>query len=300
MHICSQFERIQRFVRRKVVKIRYPGECTWDGVDITFIVCTGRTGTQFLSHFFPKACRRTYACHEPSPDMLEMAISYLNSEVTLDEATAALWNNRQQICKDIRYSGSRHYVEANVNLSCLVPVLRECFKGCRIIHLIRDGRTWVRSAYSKMTIGKDGRPALFMSDNDPRRRISAIDFKDDPYSRVWQSFNRFERLCWYWAKINDIISVNLADYKNHLTVKYESLFDGERRINTILKMICFMGLENDMIVSQDRLSKLLAVKADPTRKYLLPQWQEWTKAQKTAFTKLAGASFKRYGYEIED
>jgi hypothetical protein len=274
---------------------------TWKKIRPVFILSTGRTGTKFFAGFFSSGFNHVYAVHEPSPDMLELGLSVVRGEISFRRARKELRLSRQNICKQVNKKNYSYYIESNNNISFIVPLLKDYFKNCKIIHVVRDGRNFVRSSYSKVIFPpRDGKPAmLFMTPGDHRRRLQAVDFPDDPYHYRWKEMTRFERICWYWVKVNSIIEYSIKGDKNSIRVKYEDIFSEDSGIETISNIIEFLDLTDKMSFNKDEMKKFFEKKVNYTEKFLLPQWSEWTSQQRDFFIEIAGRKMEEYGYDLD-
>ncbi|MFB6357344.1 MAG: hypothetical protein ABEJ65_12625, partial [bacterium] len=110
-----------------------------------------------------------------------LAIAKAREEVEQREATMRLRAKRQVLLREI--PGEIIYLEANNRFFSLISELREIFGDLKIVHIIRDGRDYVRSGLS--------RPGNWhwYDDNDPWAnrglRLKATMFPDDPYHDEW-------------------------------------------------------------------------------------------------------------------
>ena len=273
---------------------------TWDSVSVAFIISTGRTGTRFLARLFSEACDGVDARHEPAPDLFRLGTGYVRSEFSFKQAVSRLRGSRQHICTQVHRNGLSTYIEANNNLAYLIPVVRTVFPDCRIVHLVRDGRTFVRSSYSKRvpTAGMDGTRPLVMTDQDPRRRLQATDFPDGPYYDRWPEMSRFERVCWYWAKKDGIIRDALQGDSASITVRFEDIFDAGRGFPGVWQIADFLGLTEKLRAASPTVEQRMAAKENPTEAFLLPPWDDWSPEQKDQFTRIAGPHMEAQGYSV--
>lgn len=284
--------RVQRFLR--------PSLYDWSSLQVSFIISTGRTATKFLAKLLSTAFERMDARHEPSPDLFDIGTRFARSEATLEAACAELRDARLHICGQVRRSGCDHYIEANNNLAYLITPLRRLFPDARIIHLVRDGRDFVRSAYSKTArpgAGR-GRPALVMSEEDHRRRLQASDLPDDPYRSRWPQMSRFERICWYWQRKDGIICEALRSDELALTVKFEDVFNQSSAYQGFWDMVNFLGLRTRLSVTVDRVHEVMGRKENATEEYLLPSWTDWSPEQARQFREIAGDYLESCGYNL--
>lgn len=298
--VADKMMQSKLIIKQYIRSLRFVANCRWDDIDAAFIISTGRTGTKFLAEFLSSAFRKVDARHEPRPDLFDIGTAYIRSQIPFREALASLRTARQQICRDLHSNGIQFYIEANNNLAYLIPVLRAHFKDCKVIHIVRDGRDFVRSSYSKTVtpVANNGKTALFMTPEDRRRRLQAIDLPHDPYRKRWSSITRFERLCWYWVKKDSLILDSIEGDSRAITVKFEDVFDGASGFPGMREIIEFLGLEANLSITQDDFMDLMKLKSNKTKRHLLPKWEDWSNEQIEQFTTIAGSHMQRHNYEL--
>ena len=270
------------------------GRSPWQGRQTAFIVSSGRTGTHFLAALLPRVLEDVHACHEPYPDLLELGRAFRSGAVSLEQASARIGEGRRELLRGLPRGCA--YVEANLHLSSLVPALRRARPRAPIVRVVRDGRDYVRSAFSKTTRSRDGGTALFMTPEDHRERLSALDLPGDPFHERWPELDRFERLAWHWSRLDALAADALAGDPLATTIRYEDLFDAERGPETLGRLIAFLGLAPRLRVRADELREQMREKADATGSYELPHWTRWPDELTRKFHAVAGEHLSRCGY----
>jgi len=205
--------------------------------------------------------------------------------------------DRAGICADVHEHNCDVYVEANLHLSYIIPLLIEVFPGCKIIRIVRDGRVFVRSAYSKKRKTADGKYYSFMGSNDPRKRLEPKDLSDEQYCDRWDSMSRFERICWHWVTLDSLILQSIEGYAHAMSLKYEELFNPDNGFSILNQLLDFINMKNRIHLSDEELRCLLTRKKDSTTEYILPHWRDWPDELTRQFDGIAGNYMKRCGYE---
>ncbi len=268
----------------------------WNRVLPIFVVSTGRTGTHFLSHFFDTNFQRVIGFHEPDPDLFFLNVHYAKGNISARRAESMFKDYREQAFRRLTSKGINAYVESNHSVSFLIPVIRRIFDQYKIIHIQRDGREFVRSAYSKTTYGRWVGTVNILAENDPRERLNATFFPDDPYHDIWHQLSRFQKLAWYWANKDRLIWEQTRNDENALVLKFEDLFV-KKDLKTWNKMIDFTGLRPSL-VNEDFLAYVNSSKSNQTRKDTLPKWPEWASHQQKQFEAIAGEHMQNIGYNL--
>ena len=207
----------------------------WDKKQVILIISSGRTGTNFMAHWFSSLSDEFYSVHEPSPDLFQLGIEkYRNKKVI----TPNLFKIKRalQLYK-LNKKRKTIYIESNPNLLLLLPELNKLFKNLKIIFIKREFESYLLSAINKSP--DNSSINYFYSDTDSRKRVTAIDFNDLEYKEIWNNLSREEKIAWWWKKSNEIIDKYNLDYNNSVVIKYEELFnnDNENLLSNTLKFI---------------------------------------------------------------
>ena len=254
----------------------------WSTVDMTFIVSTGRTGTRFFGRFFD-AFEGVYARHEPKPDMVGLGVEYAAGRVSFQRAAGVIEANRRAIGHEVKRRGASVYVESNNRFFSLLKPLRSVFPHARIVHVVRDGRDYVRSGLGReWYTGKDRFP-----------RLTASMFPDDPWHDRWNTMDRFEKIAWRWQKKDSILSDDMADLDNTLTVRFEDIFTAPDRPG-LFEITRFLGFTDSEVATQ--LQHMGSRKMNATQNPPLPPWAEWDTDLVERFDRIAGKHLRRCGY----
>lgn len=243
----------------------------------TFILSTGRTGTMFLAHFCDAHSARVRACHEPYPPLLELGLEAAAGRVSVPAAAARLARAR-------RWSLGRldrpAYLEANNRLFALIPALQLAYPGATIIHIVRDGRAFVRSGLRRDYYGP--------TDRFPR--LAAPDLPVDPWAAAWAGWDPLRKCAWLWAAQNRIMRADGAALPTYHLFRFEAVFGSPAGLRALLHVI-----DPALALSDEVLSAALArkVNAGPADAPEAP----WTAVQEAAFWEIAGPEMAHYGYE---
>lgn len=252
----------------------------WSHIEKVFIVSTGRTGTQFLARFLERF-DSVYSVHEPHPDFVELGVDYAAGRGTKEEAVRTMDRGRRAICKDVKRKGKDIYVESNNRVFSMVPLLEEVFGPLKIVHVVRDGRDYVRSGMSR---------DWWYSDKDWNPRMKASYFKDDIYRDRWETMSKFEKICWRWQKKDGLIYEGVKGRKDSVTVKFEDIFgEGHKGIYDICR---YIGLPKGEV--ERNIRTMMDRKVNETKAFEMPGWKEWDEDRIRTFDEIAGEHMKRY------
>lgn len=264
--------------------LRLLGTEDWSNINKYFIISTGRTGTKFLAKFFNQI-DNVLATHEPNPDFLNLAINYARNKIDKRTVTNKLELYRRPLARKVNREGKDIYVESNNRLFSLIEPLSTVYNNFKIIHIIRDGRDYVRSGMSRD----------WYTQNDCEPRLKANMFKDDPYFDLWDKMSRFEKICWRWQKKDNFIYEDLKNIDNYIRVKFEDIFNNEEH-SGLFRIADYIGVSREE--TKKIIEKMISKKINKNNSYELSKWPQWSKDKKENFKEIAGNHMNNY-YNFE-
>ena len=271
------------------IKSRYD---SWEEINVVMIVSTGRTATKFFAGFFDRNFRDVLARHEPAPDLFNLGTQFIRLKASPERTRTLLKRYRHTIYGQLKDQGISTYVESNNNAALLLPVVRAVFPKLKVVWVTRDPRSYLVSAYSKV----HGDPGYSLyGKGDPRNRLTAKDFNDDPLAVRWDGCTRFEKLCWHWKTYNKLIYTFLDDAVDHCILKYEDLFRTDD-FSAVRKLVDYVALDSDRQLTDEFLAGLLTRKSNESTSYALPSFDAWDEKHKASFYAILGEDIARYGY----
>lgn len=249
-----------------------------------FILSTGRTGTKFLAEYFSTNFDNVLALHEPKPSYLLRIYSnaHLSGHVSQQAMITLLRLMRR---KRLHELSSDLYIEANPFITGFLDVLPRVWPDPTIIHIVRDPRTYVRSANNH---GSYSGTKWLVAQIIPYwflniRKLLGIDAKLSPVGIFAGS----------WVLVNRWLYRTGSTLSNYHLIRFEDIFDdsfsGLRRLCRIL------GLKYPET----------AVRVPPTRKInpgrlrRLGPWREWPDAQCHELHRICSPLMQEYGYGKE-
>jgi len=289
----------------------------WKDLNPKFIISTGRTGTKFLSNFFNMLSNEIDARHEPSPSIIKLRHKFGTGKISIEKAIKKFKRKKVGLYDSIQ---KPFYIESNPGLSSLIPVIKNIFPSYKIIHVIRDGRDWVRSTINRgiysSILDRSLTPIIpLLRPFVPSKtkinkfkkinfnaylrdiwRFRALDFKNDPYYQKWAYMSQFEKNVWLWNKIDDMIFREIKDDPNAKTIKFENIFDKEKGYQGINDIIHFFDLDNLSKSSNLNIDHIFSKKINLSPLYSFPTWKFWNKNYTKQFNEIAGDKMKRYEY----
>ena len=289
-----------------------------------FITSTGRTGTQFLAKSLNQMIEDCYSVHEPanvffkdmkkwgqdikrfglyqmtigqflpSKSMCKLSTYRRLGKISDEKAQEYIKGLRKQILEETKES---IYVESSNHLHGVVDLLEKVFPNSKIVFIIRDPRTWVRSAISSPV------SLLYKTVDFAFLEMSMrpYHFKDDPYSDKWKKMSKIERYAWYYNKLNTFVLDTMENRKNFRVYRYEDLFLSDRKNDFFIDFLEYCskfpdGFSKRYQFKPQLLSKKLNSSAD---KYKIPHWKKWDKKMAQDIQRHCGKLMERFGYGKE-
>ena len=247
---------------------------------LAFILSSGRTGTQFLAHYFDANFPGVRALHEPQPSYNLRIYSnlYTAGKVSTGRMLAVMRRSR----RDIWASAPGLYVESNPFAYGFAEPLTQLNVQPSIIHIVRDPRTYVRSAINH------GSASGF------KRLVSVVTPYWIPdlsaYRRQYGPLTRVGRFASQWVHVNGAVSAVEPHYPHYHRFHFEDVF-GEDYSG--LKGICAaLGLaypSDDVRLSPDRKMNRSAPKH-------IGGWREWPAEQCRELHRICEPLMAQYGY----
>ena len=185
--------------------------------------------------------------------------------------------------------------ESDGYLRLLIPVVRTVFPNYKIIHIIRDGKDWVRS-FASRTVKKNGVevPRYSMDEN---WEITPAEVQNDPYLERWHSMDVIERGSWVWNLYNREILNQIKADKNAITIKFEDLFNQSSNFPGMHTLVDFLDRENLQFNSKN-IADSLKQPTNKTQTFLAADYQQWTDPQKKLFQEVAGETMNEMSYHL--
>lgn len=173
-----------------------------------FVLNVGRSGSRTIAQVLSQSPSCT-CLHEPEPLLLAELHGYRAGTVAHDELVEALRTSRREDEEEV-------CGESSNRLALGVPALRDAFPDASYLWLVRDGRAMVSSAMQRGWYDRDE------ADTDWARYRPTGPLLGDMDDEEWASLDQFERLCWYWDRVNRLLREDVAD-EQPLLVRLETL-----------------------------------------------------------------------------
>jgi hypothetical protein len=254
---------------------------------VVIILSTGRTGTMALAQYLDTCYDQVKGLHEPPPSRhLRIASNrYLCGRVSKDDLVGIFARSRRRLFEGI---SEPIYVEANNFLHGFLDAFEEIFDAPRVVHVVRDPRTFIRSWINFGVFrGLKGLAGRYY----PFWLLKPERYEKNP-ARRWSRMARPERIAWYWNAINRELNRGQELFgQRYLRLRFEEIFAEEG--SELSRLVRWMGLpERDQLLAQARKQRI-----NPSRDAGFPPWQQWDPGIQQSVLDLAGRLMTQYGYD---
>lgn len=256
---------------------------------VVMILSTGRTGTAAIAEYFNEGFTGIRAVHEPRPSwrLRIVANKYMAGQISREQAIRTFIQAREQ---QIACTQQPIYAESNPFLVGFVDIISEVFHRPKIIHIVRDPRTMVRSA---LNFGKHRGLKRWTAELLPYWEIRPEQIEAHPRKR-WNEMTPLEIRAWMWSTKNEWLEKGAELYgKDYLRVRFEDLFS--KHGNGLRMLADWIGVKE----KPGLLEKLLEKKVNASRRTGMPVWDQWSDSDRQQLMQYCGKLMAEYGY-LED
>ena len=288
------------------------------GKDLVFIASSGRTGTTFLGKALGDLIYDCRAVHEPDvlqskhlfrlEPLLNFGLWHMVFGRLAGQTGVRVLGQRMltgDLAAEVAYRRLRAsrirfhrrvkeplIVESHGQWWHFAPDLPQIWPDAKLIAIIRDPRTWIRSManYGGRYDAQDKASWL------PPGRLTPAKLGQTALVERWRDWGGFEKLAWEWSVENARLTDAAERNENARLWRYEDLFGGdESHIADLVRFAAAHGRfeyqtrpvegVTDMIVNASRGAA--------------PDWPRWSGAQAAIVDELCGPLMQRFGYGRE-
>jgi hypothetical protein len=277
--------------------------------NLFFGASTGRTATMHLANSLNAESGCT-CVHEGKFRHRESSGEQLLPFLTLENRVAyenpekaqEIINSKRAMIDQLNLDDVSHFGDIAYNNSPFLVSLSVRFPKAKFIIIVRDGRSFVRSA--TVLEGEDETPVgwppaekittsleeyISLGRLQPRRGSSL----EEP----WRTWGAFEKNVWLWAETNTMIldALSVMPPDRWLMVKFEDFVSDRMQVySKIRKFLAF-----DQALSDEARDVLMSPVVNSSRSYSLPAYDDWSDFQRGHFHHYAGPVMDRLGYVYE-
>ena len=186
----------------------------------------------------------------------------------------------------------RDYVETTAFSYLAAHSVRLSSHRKKLVHVVRDPRTWVISRLNWTSSARKSRVAhRYMPFWNPRG--DKVGFYE---SSIWARMNELERTSWLWKYKNDLIdeTYGKSGYEVHRLL-FEDIVDPEKVVDTLDCLLRFMGLQSK---SDKEIQEYFNSRKhqNPSPAKIYPPWDKLSEKQQLSLIQICGISMRNFGY----
>lgn len=287
--------------------------------DLVFVVSGGRTGTQFLGDRLSSAIQESFSIHDP--DILSIYIKrilgrlrtfgfynmtmgkaigqtgirsigarLIAGRITRDTAITRLKRLRES------YHESIHeplVIESNSQWLYVCDELAEIWPHARVIIVVRDPRTWIRSWLNKGIRWRAYDPVRIL----PPGRLTPKEVGDTKWVAQWRNFDTLGRLAWEWRFVYTRLLAHSEINPHARIFRFEDLFCSDAD-TAMWELVAFAanhpGREYQHELPRDFTSNVHNASSGSAQ-----DWPEWETHEARLVDNLCGPLMRRFGYGAE-
>ena len=258
---------------------------------LVFILGSHRTGTNTLASFFDQHYGNEVASFHQYAGLRKVNIDstrYLYGKISEHNFRKTI---NRVIVEHINQQTKSTYILSNGFNYLAARFIEQEFNDVKIVHIVRDPRDFVQS----YTNWVHGRWQSWVANKFvPFWNVSGNKI-GEMTKQQWNSFNEFQRFCWYWKfkneKIEDWYS---ADAESYFFIRFEDLINKEKRVDSLNGLLNFTGLKY-----QSGCETFFDTKHNASKGHTLPNWQKWDKKKCRQLNEICGNLIKKYSYGSE-
>ena len=289
-----------------------------------FLSSTGRTGTRFFGEMMSKMIGDCVSVHEPDTTRVTRPGDWIEKMAKFG-APKMLWGQYRERYSFGKLSTTRHrgitkdkkarqyvlenrleyiehfrknlYIESNHIVYGVLDLVAELFPNSKVIWIMRDPRTWVRSA-----INSEAYHLYGMWDwNALNLSVRAYNFPDDPSASRWKEMSKFEKYCWYYSNVNNRAFELMKKVPDFKIFRYEDLFDKQKRDQYFNEMLEYAtGFKDGFRAEYKYRPELLDEKIHAAAsKWRIPKWKNWNDNLVKMMDYHCGEIMQHFGYGDE-
>jgi hypothetical protein len=253
------------------------------------IVSTGRTGTIFFARLFADLYPQVASYHERGQSRpIQIATHLYYSGLLSRKMLTGLWKRLKG--NEIAACDKPFHLDANCFLYGIAALAPELYPGLKVIHIIRDARTYVTS---HLNFARFRRTSFIANYLVPFWQPNPFLTRRMSWSKI-AALTRFEKYAWIWDFKNQVMEQIETSATPYLRIRFEDAFNPVSAEETYRQMVAFLGLP-----ALEGVAARFATPANQAPREHVAEWPEWTPKQCTRLQALCGVRMQRYGYGSE-
>jgi hypothetical protein len=285
-----------------------------------FLTSAGRTGTKFFGDLLGDMIDGAFSVHEPDVLMdfklkslrqlryfglykliigklmrktgiRNLSQNFLSGQIKLIDLKAAIVDHRDNYYRSI---DRELIIESYSGWYGAIPAIQSLYKNYKIVVIVRDPRDWVVSNMNWGTMyGKrDWVSRLGLGRLDPAM------IGDTQLEQQWQNFSQFQKLCWAWKTIYEIILVSAERDANTIIFKFEDLFRSEKKYENMEKLLSFISKFPAKNFKYNIPQNILEKQVNTNISYEFSRQGNWDTKMNSELIRICSKTAKKFKYAV--
>ena len=247
----------------------------YNSTNVFFIVSTGRAGSAWLATLLDRDPTALIE-HEPVPQETRAHREAIHNPDSAHEYVRSFRKREIYLRAARHHAQLESYGEVNGILRRHIDAICAHIPHATLLHLVRDGRDFVRSIVSRRTYS--GKHFVYGDFSPP---------VVDEYSSRWADLSEFEKACWVWQCENKHMREKVG-----ATVRFEDILSSYKSFCT------FVTEPLGLSVQETLWQKSVNRPRNVTVNHKLGHWSEWTSEQRRQFEAICGDEMREYDYPL--
>jgi hypothetical protein len=255
----------------------------WVNISPVWVLSTGRTGTMALTNLL-NLSENLAAFHEPKPNLIKFSYDYYMGGISKEEGLRTISYLRDEFVHKAFYH-NKIYVETNNRCTYVSDLLFNRFPASKFIYMVRNPYDVINSGV---------RRNYYQGNNWDFARIKPL--KEDPFFHKWDEMNQYEKVAWYWKKVNEtaLNFYNKLPDNQKLFIKAEDFF----KPNVELIEEIFKFVNSDYIPGKRKIKKQLSAKVNAQKSGVAVPPEEWNKNILNSVNLIIADVANKLGYSL--
>lgn len=283
---------------------------------IVMLVSGGRTGTQFFGDRISLAISQCFSVHDP--DVLSIFLKRNFSRIrafgfrhmVLDRVLcrAGLRSTGQLLLRGkltdaeairrVRLARESYYdrieepliVESNTQWLHVLELLPSIWPQAKVVVIVRDPRTWIRSWLNKGFHQRPYDPARWF----PPGRYTPSMVGDNEWESDWVRLDTFGRLAWEWRYVYSRLRKFVREHRQAEIYRFEDLFAGPLTLE--MRRLVEFAANHDGREFSVRIPSDFGAIVKNASKGNAADWSGWSRKQRGLVESMCGELMADFGY----
>jgi hypothetical protein len=283
-----------------------------------FITSGGRTGTKFFGNLLSHIIQDSFSVHEPDvfsgfkrksinqlkhfgfnhlvlgkftgkTGIRNLSQNYLSKRLSLKELETSIAQHREKYYDNIE---NNLIIESYSGWYGVIPGIQKLYKNYKIVIIARDPRSWITSNmdWGTMYGKRDWVSKLGLGRLNPKM------IKDKEYEEEWTYFSRFQKLCWAWKTIYEIMLKSSENDKNVKVIRFEDVFRREAKYKNLEDLLTFITHFPGRDFSFKIPDNILERRVNKNISYKFSEWEKWNNEMKNDLLRICGHVMQIFNY----